>query len=248
MWCFSGRFSRRVDWQRPPGRRSPLHRRFRRRLVIYGLALTALSVACSVPHQYHYDYALKASGDAAEGVIENERLRVQVAPTPALGVVHVAITNKGLEPAAVAWQDTYFVNPHGHRHQAVDRNQAVIRAPDASMREGGIPPGATWRGTVEPGGAPASSPRQVESPHYQGDLSPVDRQLVLNPLTVTVYEGGEVGLGSAASSFLPAAGSAQELAETYRGEEFHLVLGLRTGGDVTRYRFDFVITNVQVLR
>lgn len=213
-----------------------------------GLALTALAVACSAPHQYRYDYALKASGGAAVGVIENDRLRVQVAPTAALGVVHVAVTNKGLEPAAVAWQETYFVNPHGHRHQAVDRNQAVIRAPDASMREGGIPPGTTWRGTVEPGGAPASSPRQVESPRYQGDLSPVDRQLVLNPLTVTVYEGGEVTLGSAASAFLPAAGNAPELAETYRGEEFHLVLGLRTGGDVTPYRFDFVITNVQVLR
>ena len=248
MWCFLGRFSRRVDWQREPGRCSPLHRRFRRRLVVCGLALTALAVACSAPHQYRYDYALKASGEAAGGVIENDRLRVQVAPTPALGVVHVAVTNKGLEPAAVAWQETYFVNPHGHRHQAVDRNQAVVRAPDASMREGGIPPGATWRGTVQPGGAPASWPRQVESPRYQGDLSPVDRQLVLNPLTVTVYEGGEVALASAASSFLPAAGNSPELAETYRGEEFHLVLGMRTGGDVTPYRFDFVITNVQILR
>ena len=248
MWRISVRSSRHVDRSRQLVRRSSLLRRFRPRSVLWGLALAALGVACSTPHQYRYDYALKASGEAARGVIENDRLRVQVAPTPALGVVHVAVTNKSLEPAAVAWQETYFVNPHGHRHQAVDRNQAVIRAPDASMREGGIPPGATWRGTVEPGGAPASSPGQVESPRYQGDLSPVDRQLVLNPLTVTVYEGGDVALGSAASSFLPAAGSAPELAEAYREEEFHLVLGLRTGDDVTSYRFDFVITDVQVLR
>lgn len=220
----------------------------RRRLATWVLTLTALAVACSAPHQFRYDYALKASGKAAEGVIENDRLRVQVTPTTALGVVHVAVTNKSLEPAAVAWGETYFVNPHGHRHQAIDRNQAVIRAPDASMREGGIAPGATWRGTLQPGGAPASSPRQAESSRYQGDLSPVDRQLVLNPLTVTVYEGGEVALGSAASSFMPGAGNTPELAETYRGEEFHLVLGLRAGGDVTPYRFDFVITNVQVLR
>ena len=210
------------------------------------LAFTALVVACSTPHQYHYDYALKASGKPAEGVTENDRLRVQVAPTAALGVVHVAVTNKSLEPVAVAWQDTYFVNPHGHRHQAVDRDQAVIRAPDASMREGAIAPGATWRGTVQPGGAPASRPRQTESSRYQGDLSPVDRQLVLNPLTVTVYEGGEVAVGSAASSFLPNAGNAPERAEAYRGQEFQLVLGLKAGDDVTHYRFDFVITDVQV--
>ena len=212
------------------------------------LAFAVLAVACSAPHQYRYDYALKATGQPVEGVIENDRLRLQVVPTAALGVVHVAVTNKSLEPAAVAWQETYFVNPHGHRHQAVDRDQAVIRAPDASMREGGIAPGATWRGAVQPGGAPATTPRQVESSGYHGDLSPVDRQLVLNPLTVTVYEGGEVTLGSAAPSFLPGAGNTPELAEAYRGEEFHLVLGLRTGAEVTPYRFDFVITNVQVVR
>ena len=215
--------------------------------MTWGLALTALAVACSAPHQYRYDYALKTSGENVAGVVENDRLRVQVAPSAALGVVHVAVTNKSLEPAAVAWQETYFVNPHGHRHQAVDRNQAVIRAPDASMREGGIAPGATWRGTVQPGGAPASTPRQVEASRYQDELSPVDRQLVLNPLTVTVYEGGGVALGSSVSSFLPGAGSDPELAEAYNGEEFHLVLGLRTGAEVTTYRFDFVITDVQVL-
>ena len=215
---------------------------------MWGLAFTALAVACNAPHQYRYDYTLKASGEPSEGVVENERLRVQVVPTAGLGVVHVAVTNKTLEPLAVAWQETYFVNPNGHRHQAVDRDQAVIRAPDASMREGGIAPGATWRGTMQPGGAPASTPRQVESSRYQGNLSPVDRQLVLNPLTVTVYEGGEVALGSAAASFLPGAGNAPELAESYRGEEFHLILGLRAGNEVTPFRFDFVITNVQVLR
>ena len=206
----------------------------------------ALVAACSAPHEYSYDYALQASGGPAEGVVENDRLRVQVVPTAALGAVHVAVTNKSLEPVAVAWRETYFVNPHGHRHQAVDRDQAVIRAPDASMREGGIAPGATWRSTVQPGGAPASSPRQTESWRHQGDLSPVDRQLVLNPLTVTVYEGGEVALGSAVSSFLPNAGNAPELAEAYRDQEFQFVLGLRAGDDVTPYRFDFVITDVQV--
>ena len=214
--------------------------------MLLGLAFAAFAVACSAPHQYRYDYDLKASGGPAAGVIENDRLRVQVVPTAALGVVHVAVTNKSLEPVAVAWQETYFVNPHGHRHQAVDRDQAVIRAPDASMREGGIAPGATWRGTVQPGGAPAPTPRQAESSRYQGDLSPVDRQLVLNPLTVTVYEGGEVALGTAASSFLPSAGNTPELAEAYRGEDFQLVLGLRAGNDVAPYRFEFVITDVQV--
>lgn len=210
------------------------------------MALAILACACSAPHQFHYEYGLKASGGPTKGVIENERLRLQVVPTPALGVVHVAVTNKSLEPVALAWQETYFVNPHGHRHQAVDRDQAVIRAPDASMREGGIAPGATWRSTVQPGGAPASRPRPTESPRYQGDLSPVDRQLVLNPLTVTVYEGGEVAVGSAAASFLPGAGNAPELAEAYRGEEFHLVLGVRAGGDVTPYRFEFIVTDVRV--
>jgi hypothetical protein len=215
-------------------------------MLLLGLAFAALAVACSAPHQYAYDYALKATGEPPQGVIENDRLRVQVVPTAALGVVHVAVTNKSLEPVAVAWQETYFVNPQGHRHQAVDRDQAVIRAPDASMREGGIAPGATWRGTVQPGGARAPAPRQAESPRYQDDLSPVDRQLVLNPLTVTLYEGGEVALGSPASSFLPNAGNAPAVAEAYKGQEFHLVLGLQTGDDVTPYRFTFVITDVQV--
>ena len=242
----------RDKWGNPSGRtsnrRSPVRQCFRRHQFKLGLALAVLAVACAAPHQYRYDYALKTSGESAKGIIENDRLRVQVAPTKALGVVHVAVTNKSLEPAAVAWQETYFVNPHGHRHQAVDRNQAVIRAPDASMREGGIAPGATWRGTMQPGGAPASTPRQVESSRYEGGLSPVDRQLVLNPLTVTVYEGGEMTLGSAAASFLPGAGSAPELAEAYRGKEFHLVLGLQAGAEVISYRFDFVITDVQVVR
>ena len=227
-------------------RRSPVRQCFRGRLLLLALTCAALVVACSAPHEYSYDYALKASREPAAGVVENERLRVQVMPTAALGVVQVAVTNKSLEPVAVAWQETYFVNPHGHRHQAVDRDQAVIRSPDASMREGGIAPGATWRGTVQPGGAPTATPRQAESSRYQGDLSPVDRQLVLNPLTVTVYEGGEVALGSAVSSFLPNAGNAPELAEAYRDREFQLVLGLRAGDDVTPYRFDFVITDVQV--
>jgi hypothetical protein len=210
------------------------------------VALAALLSSCSVAHRYHYDYTLKAPDKGVAGVIENDQVRVQVTPTEALGVVQLAVTNKSLEPVAVAWQESYFVNPHGHRHQAVNTGQGIIRAPDASMREGGIAPGATWRGTVQPGGAPASTPRQAESSRYQGDLSPVDRQLVLNPLTVTLYEGGEVALGSPASSFLPNAGNAPAVAEAYKGQEFHLVLGLQTGDDVTPYRFTFVITDVQV--
>ena len=231
-----------------PHRDRPARKGFRYHLAVCGLALAALAVACSAPLDYRYDYALKAPGDTAEGVIETDRLRVRVAPTAALGVVHVAVTNKSQEPAAVAWEDTYFVNPHGHRHQAVDRHQAVIRAPDASMREGGIAPGATWRGVLQPGGAPASSRARAGASSYQGDLSPVDRQLVLNPLTVTVYEDGEMALGPGPSSFLPAARNAPELAEAYKGQEFHLILGLRAGDDVTPYRFDFVITDVQELR
>jgi hypothetical protein len=55
-----------------------------------------------------------------------------------------------------------------------------------------------------------------------------------------------VALGSPASSFLPNAGNAPAVAEAYKGQEFHLVLGLQTGDDVTPYRFTFVITDVQV--
>ena len=74
----------------------------------------------------------------------------------------------------------------------------------------------------------------------------MDRQLVLNPLTVTLYKGGNVALGSPASSFLPNAGNAPALAEAYKGQEFHLVLGLQTGDDISPYRFTFVITGVRV--
>ena len=209
--------------------------------------LAALLSGCSAAHQYHYDYALKASGERAGGVVENDRVRVQAVPTAALGVVQVAVINKSLEAVAVAWRESYFVNPHGHRHQAVNPDQAVIRAPDASMREGAIAPGATWRGRLRPGSTPTTQPLQAEPSRYQqDDLSPVDRQLVLNPLTVTVYEGGDMVLGSPASSFLPNAGNTPELAQAYKGQEFHLVLGLQTGGDVTPYRFTFVITDVRV--
>ena len=209
--------------------------------------LAALLSSCGAAQQYHYDYTLKASGERAEGVIENDQVRVQATPTAALGVVQMAVTNKSLEPVAVAWQASYFVNPHGHRHQAVNPNQGIIRAPDAAMREGDIAPGATWRAIVQPGGAPTTRPLQAEPSRYQqGGLSPVDRQLVLNPLTVTLHEGGDVVLASPASSFLPNAGNAPELAESYQGQEFHLVLGLRTGGDITPYRFTFTITDVRV--
>ena len=211
------------------------------------VVLAALLNGCSAAHQYHYDYALKASGERAGGVIENDQVRVQAAPTAALGVVQVAVINKSLEPVAVAWRESYFVNPHGHRHQAVNTDQGIIRAPDASMREGAIAPGGTWRAIVQPGGTPTTRPLQVEPSRYQqGGLSPVDRQLVLNPLTVTLYEGGDMVLGSPASSFLPNAGNAAPaLAEAYKGQEFHLVLGLRAGDDITPYRFTFVITNVR---
>ena len=203
------------------------------------MVLAALLSGCGAAHQFHYDYALKASGERAAGVIENDQVRVQAVPTAALGAVQVAVFNKSLQPVAVAWQESYFVSPDGHRHQAVNPNQAVIRAPDTSMREGNIVPGATWRGTLQPGGAPTARPLRAEPSRYpQGDLSPVDRQLVLNPLTVTLREGG--------SSFLPNAGNAPELAAAYKGREFHLVLGLQTGDDVIPYRFTFVITDVQV--
>ena len=222
-------------------------RAYRHRSWVWCVALAALIGGCSASHRYHYDYALKASGGGSQGVIDNDQVRVQAAPTETPGVVQLAVTNKGLEPVAVAWRETYFVNPHGHRHQAVNPHQGIIRAPDASMRDGAIAPGATWRGTVQPGGAPTTRPLQSEPSRYQqGDLSPVDRQLVLNPLTVTLHEGGDVVLASPASSFLPNAGNDPELAAAYKGQEFHLVLGLQSGDDVTPYRFTFVITDVQV--
>ena len=110
---------------------------------------------------------------------------------------------------------------------------------------------------MQPGGAPTTQPFQPEPSRHQADrrlptdidqggLSPADRQLVLNPLTVTLYEGGEMVLGSPASSFLPNAGNAPAVAEAYKGQEFHLVLGLRAGDDITPYRFTFVITDVRV--
>lgn len=211
------------------------------------MALAAWLSGCGAAHQYHYDYALKASSERAGGVIENDQVRVRATPTGALGVVQMSVTNKSLEPVAVAWQESYFVNPHGHRHQAVNPNQGIIRAPDTAMREGGIAPGATWRAVVQPGGAPTNRPLRGEPSRYdQGGLSPVDRQLVLNPLTITLHEGGDVVLASPASSFLPAAGNVPELAATYKGQEFHLVLGLQSGDAVTPYRFTFVITDVRV--
>lgn len=207
-------------------------------------------------HQYRYDYVLETASERGEGIIENDQVRVRAVPTEALGVVQLAVTNNSLDPVAVAWRESYFVNPHGHRHQAVSTNQGIIRAPDASMREGAIAPGATWRGTVQPGGVPATRPRQSEPSRYQADrrlpaeidqggLSPVDRQLVLNPLTVTLYEGGDVVLGSPAPFFLPSTGNAPALIEAYKGQEFHLVLGLQAGDDITPYRFTFVITDVR---
>ena len=210
------------------------------------VVLAALLNSCSAAHQYHYDYALKASGERAAGVIEDDQVRVQVVPTEAPGVVQLAVINKSLEPVAVAWRESYFVNPHGHRHQAVNTDQGIIRAPDASMREGAIAPGATWRATLQPGSTPTTRPSQAEPSRYrQGSLSPVDRQLVLNPLTVTLREGGEVALTSPGSSFLPSTGNTPALAEAYRGQEFHLVLGLQTGNDIIPYRFTFVITDVR---
>ncbi len=221
------------------------------------MVLAVLLSSCNAAHRYHYDYALRAPDKRMEGVIENEEVRVRVAPTEVPGVVQLAVINKSLQPVAVAWRESYFVNPHGHRHQAINTNQGIIRAPDASMREGAIAPGATWRGTVQPGGAQATRPLQTEPPRNQADrrlpaqndqdgLSPVDRQLVLNPLTLTLYDGGEVGVVSPASSFLPNTGNAPALAEAYKGQEFHLVLGLQTGDDITPYRFTFVITDVQI--
>ena len=235
----------------------PSRRAYGHRFWVRCVVLAALLGSCSAAHQYHYDYVLKASGERAGGVIENDRVRVQAVPTETLGVVQLAVINKSLEPVAVAWRESYFVNPHGHRHQAVNTDQGIIRAPDASMREGAIAPGATWRAIVQPGGTPTTQPSQSEPSRYQADrrlptdidqggLSPVDRQLVLNPLTVTLYEGGEMVLGSPASSFLPNAGNAPAVAEAYKGQEFHLVLGLQTGDDITPYRFTFVITDVRV--
>ncbi len=235
----------------------PSRRAYGSRSWVWCVVLAAILSSCNTAHQYRYDYVLKASGDHAEGIIEDDQVQVQATPTAVPGVVQMVVTNKSLEPVAVVWQESYFVNPHGHRYQAVNTDQNIIRAPDASMREGVIAPGTTWRGTVQPGGTPTTRPLQTTPSRYQADrrlptgidqggLSPVDRQLVLNPLTVTLHEGGEVVLASPASSFLPNAGNAPALAEAYQGQEFHLVLGLQTGDDITPYRFTFVITDVRV--
>lgn len=214
---------------------------------VWYVVFAALLSSCGATHRYHYDYALKASDESAEGVIENDQIRVQAVPTEALGVVQLAVTNKSLDPVAVAWRESYFLDPHGHRHQAVNPDQSIIRAPDASMRQGAVPPGATWRGMLQPGGTPTTRPLHTgPSRYHQGSLSPVDRQLVLNPLTVMLYEHGEVVLASPAPSFLPNTGNAPELVEAYKGQEFHLVLSVQSGEDITPYRFTFVITDVQV--
>ena len=173
---------------------------------VWCVALAALLSSCSVVHRYHYDYTLKAPDKGVAGFIENDQVRVQVTPTEALGVVQLAVTNKSLEPVAVAWQESYFVNPHGHRHQAVNTDQGIIRAPDASMREGDIAPGATWRVTVQPGGAQATRQPHTEPSRYQADrrlptendqdrLSPVDRQLVFEPTHDGALRGRRSGAG-----------------------------------------------------
>jgi hypothetical protein len=177
---------------------------------------------CSTAYHFRYHYTQIAPPGGNSG-IEDDRVRIQLSPVPASGLMQLAITNKSPQPIVIVWEDTYYLDPFGRRQPATESGLQWFRPSQWFTEATRIAPGDALRLQVHAG----------ERQYY-------------NPFSVSRTAGGSVTVSSASQPLLPTSGRTRAVCQGYQGREFQFVLALRLGTDITPYTFTFRITDVEV--
>jgi len=196
--------------------------------------------------------------DSGSGSIENDRVRVQVTPTPEVGVLQLAVMNKSTQPITIVWTQTHYVDPLGQAHPAMDAAASGLFGPSGWPRGGTrLVQGEAFQATVRPGGFRTQRPvslspyagqpdmRLPYDPEFQPSGRPPER-VSLNPFTVSRSSDGEVTVSTKPQPLLPTSSNTPALGQAYKGREFRFILALQLDAGVTPYTFTFRITDVEV--
>jgi hypothetical protein len=212
---------------------------------------------CTAAYRFQYEYALVTPSAPGDG-FEDTRVRIRLAPTSEVGVFQLAVHNKNVQPIAVVWTRTQYIDPLGRSRPALEAGpQGLIRSPGWFVADSPIDPGSELRMTIRPGGP--TSQRLVYPSHSIGSVDPrvpaeeefdttarLQGHPAYNPFTVSRYAGGDIVVSSSPLPFLPTSGDTPTLGEAYKGREFRFVLALRQDRNVVLYPFTFRITAVAI--
>ena len=189
---------------------------------LWGLLLVLCLSGCSSAYHFRYRYTLVSPPDSTNS-LEDAQVRMQLSPLPAGGIMQLAITNKSPQPMFIAWEQTYYLDPSGRRRFATESGLQWFRPSQWFTEDTRIAPGDVLHLRIHPG----------------------ERQYV-NPFSIASTAGGGVTVSGAAQPLLPTAGNSRAVGEGYQGQEFHFVLALRIGTEISQYPFTFRITDVEV--
>jgi hypothetical protein len=190
-------------------------------LVCFAVLLSMM--ACSSMYRFQYRYTMIEPPGGSEGV-EDDRVRIRLAPVSSRGTFNLALSNKGTQAIAIDWEQTHFIDPLGRRQQATEvGTNWFLRPANWLSNRAVIAPGETYRIQVQAG--PPQS---------------------YNPFSITRQSSGAVNISSSPRSLLPMSGATSDVGETYQGRTFQFILVLRIGEEDIRYPFKFRITDVDV--
>lgn len=187
------------------------------------LAVLLWLTGCSATYHFQYQYTLVSPPGGTEG-IEDEQVRIQLAPEPKTGVIQLTLANKSPQPIRIIWEQTHFIDPAGRRRQATETGAGwFFRPGEWFANETQVATGGTLRLAVHPG------------PHQ-----------TYNPISISRAEGGGATLSTSATPLLPPTGTTATVGTRYQGREFQFILALQVGTQVLQYPFTFRITEVAV--
>lgn len=220
------------------------------------LVLASLG-GCSAPYHFRYQYALVAPEGGGAG-LDNERLRVRVAPTPEVGVLQLTVVNRGTAPITIIWTQTHYIDPLGQARPVINAGASGLFGPPGWPVGGTrLMAGEAFEALIRPGGVPTArppslspyagqpDPRLPYDPEFQPSGRPAERTS-LNPFTVSRSTGGGVAISTTPEPLVPTSGTTPTLGQAYKGREFRFILALRLDTEVTPYTFTFRITDVEV--
>lgn len=187
------------------------------------LAVLLSMIACSSTYRFQYRYTMIEPPGGSEGV-EDDRVRIRLAPIPKRGTLNLALSNKGTQGVAIDWEQTYFIDPLGRRQQATEvGTNWFLRPANWFSDRVSIAPGEVYR-------------IQVQAGQHQS----------YNPFSITRQASGAVDVSSSPRSLFPTSGNHSDVGKTYQGRTFQFILALRVGSEDIRYPFKFRITDVNV--
>lgn len=219
------------------------------------LLCVALS-GCTATYRFQYEYAMVAPSGQGEGT-EDAYVRIRLAPTAEAGGLQLAVLNKSVQPVAVVWSQTQYVDPLGRPRPVLEAGApSLLRSPGSFVADSKIEPGTEMITAIRPGGT--TGPRLARPSRSASNADPrvpaeeefdtaarMHGQTAYNPFTVSRYAGGEVVISAAPLPFLPTSGDTATLGEAYKGREFRFILALRQDSRIITYPFIFRITAVE---